>query len=153
MFRTQILMKVLQVNVSSVFKLCTLCYPYLRQSPNRGRIVNITSMAAHLGFSEVVPYCTSKGAVLSMTRGLAVEWAQDGINVNSVAPGWFPSEMSRKVMDEERKQKNTGQNAGALFSVNPRDIGAMVKFLVSDESEYITGQDFAVDGGALSFGY
>ena len=144
--------KVLQVNVSSVFKLCTLCYPYLRQSPHRGRIVNITSMAAHLGFSEVVPYCTSKGAVLSMTRGLAVEWAQDGINVNSVAPGWFPSEMSRKVMDEERKQKILARMPVHCFG-NPRDIGAMVKFLVSDESEYITGQDFAVDGGALAYGY
>ena len=76
----------------------------------------------------------------------------DGINVNSVAPGWFPSEMSRKVMDEERKQKILARMPVHCFG-NPRDIGAMVKFLVSDESEYITGQDFAVDGGALSFGY
>lgn len=141
-----------QVNVNSVFKLSCLCYPYLKQSAGRGRIINITSMAAHLGFSQVVPYCSSKGAVLSMTRGLAVEWAGDNINVNSVAPGWFPSEMSRQVMDEDRKQKILSRMPLHQFG-NPRDIGEMVKFLVSDQSSYITGQDFAVDGGALAFGY
>ncbi|WP_312426505.1 SDR family NAD(P)-dependent oxidoreductase [Lacrimispora sp.] len=141
-----------QVNVNSVFKLSCLCFPYLTQSIHKGRIINITSMAAHLGFSEVVPYCSSKGAVLSMTRGLAVEWAGDRINVNSIAPGWFPSEMSRNVMDEERKQKILSRMPVHQFG-DPRDIGEMAKFLVSDSSEYITGQDFAVDGGALSFGY
>ena len=55
-------------------------------------------------------------------------------------------------MDEERRQKILARMPVHCFG-NPRDIGAMVKFLVSDESEYITGQDFAVDGGALSFGY
>lgn len=141
-----------QVNVNSVFKLSCLCYPYLKQSPKRGRIVNITSMAAHLGFSEVVPYCSSKGAVLSMTKGLSVEWALDGINVNSIAPGWFPSEMSRKVMDEERKQKILSRMPVHKFG-DPRDIGEMAKYLVSDGAEYVTGQDFAVDGGALAFGF
>lgn len=141
-----------QVNVNSVFKLCCLCYPYLKNAPHAGRIVNITSMAAHLGFSEVVPYCSSKGAVLSMTRGLAVEWAQDNILVNSIAPGWFPSEMNRQVMDEERKRKILARMPLHKFG-QPQDIGAMVCFLVSDEASYITGQDFAVDAGALAFGY
>lgn len=141
-----------QVNVNSVFKLSCLCFPYLKQSAHKGRIINITSMAAHLGFSEVVPYCSSKGAVLSMTKGLAVEWAADRVNVNSIAPGWFPSEMSRKVMDEDRKQKILSRMPVHQFG-DPKDIGEMARFLVSDSSEYITGQDFAVDGGALAFGY
>lgn len=141
-----------QVNVNSVFKLSCLCYPYLKKAEKKGRIVNITSMAAHLGFSEVVPYCSSKGAVLAMTRGLAVEWANDNVNVNSIAPGWFPSEMSKKVMDPERKQKILSRMPVHQFG-DTRDIGAMALFLLSDEASYITGQDFAVDGGALAFGY
>lgn len=144
--------KIQQVNVNSVFKLSCLCYPYLKLSAGRGRIVNITSMSAHLGFSEVVPYCTSKGAVLSMTRGLAVEWAQDNINVNSIAPGWFPSEMSQQVMDPERKQKILSRMPVHKFG-DTRDIAKMAEFLVGSSSGYITGQDFAVDGGALAFGY
>lgn len=95
--------QILSVNVTSVFRLCQLCYPYLSKSAHKGRIVNISSMAAHLGFSEVVPYCTSKAAVCGMTRGLPVEWANDNMCVNSIAPGWFPSEMNRQVMTPERK--------------------------------------------------
>ncbi len=141
-----------KVNVNSVFKLSCLCYPYLAKSPHVGRIINITSMAAHLGFSEVVPYCSSKGAVLAMTRGLAVEWANDNITVNSIAPGWFPSEMSMQVMTPERKQKILGRMPLHRFG-DPKDLGAMAQFLLSDSAAYINGQDFSVDGGALAFGF
>lgn len=141
-----------KVNVNSVFKLSTLCYPYLKESKHRGRIINITSMAAHLGFSEVVPYCSSKGAVLGMTRGLAVEWSKDNINVNSIAPGWFPSEMNKEVMDEDRRKKILARMPMHKFG-EPKSIGEMAAYLLSDCGEYITGQDFAVDGGALAFGY
>lgn len=141
-----------QVNVNSVFKLSCLCYPHLKQSVHMGRIINISSMAAHLGFSEVVPYCSSKGAVTGMTRGLAVEWANDNITVNSIAPGWFPSEMTKKVMDDARKAKILARMPVHKFG-DARDIGAMAVFLLSDGAKYITGQDFAVDGGALAFGF
>ena len=140
------------VNVRAVFQLSCLCYPYLKKSPHMGRIINTSSMSAHLGFSEVVPYCTSKGAVLAMTRGLAVEWANDNVMVNSIAPGWFPSEMNKQVMDAERKQKILSRMPVHKFG-DTRDIGAMALFLVSDGAKYITGQDYAVDGGALAFGY
>ena len=140
------------VNVRAVFQLSCLCYPYLKKSPHMGRIINISSMSAHLGFSEVVPYCTSKGAVLAMTKGLAIEWANDNITVNSIAPGWFPSEMNKQVMDAERKQKILSRMPVHKFG-DTRDIGAMALFLVSDGAKYITGQDYAVDGGALAFGY
>ncbi len=141
-----------QVNVNSIFKLSCLCYPYLKESSHMGRIINISSMAAHLGFSEVVPYCTSKGAVIGMTRGLAVEWVNDNITVNSIAPGWFPSELSRKIMDEERRALILSRMPMHKFG-DTKDIGAMACYLLSDSAKYITGQDFAIDGGALAFGF
>lgn len=144
--------RIMETNVTSIFRLCQLCYPWLRQSPHKGRIINISSMAAHLGFSEVVPYCTSKAAVCGMTRGLAVEWANDNICVNSIAPGWFPSEMSRQVMTPERKKAILGRMPVHAFG-DPRDLGEMARFLLEDGARYITGQDFAVDGGALAFGF
>ena len=122
------------VNVRAVFQLSCLCYPYLKKSPHMGRIINISSMSAHLGFSE------------------AVEWANDNVTVNSIAPGWFPSEMNKQVMDAERKQKILSRMPVHKFG-DTRDIGAMALFLVSDGAKYITGQDYAVDGGALAFGY
>ncbi|MDR2390349.1 MAG: SDR family oxidoreductase [Planctomycetota bacterium] len=140
------------LNVKSVFKLSCLCYRRLKASPHVGRIINIASMAAHLGFSEVVPYCSSKGAVLAMTRGLAVEWARDNITVNSISPGWFPSNMTRKVMDGDRRAKILARMPLHAFG-DPADLGSLAAYLVSDAARYITGQDFAVDGGALAFGF
>ena len=144
--------RVHRTNVFSPFHLSVLCYPYLKSSRFTGRIVNISSMAAHLGFSQVVPYCSSKAAVLGLTRGLAVEWANDNVTVNSVAPGWFPSELTKSVMDEDRKAKILARMPVHQFG-DPKDIGAMIQFLLSDSATYITGRDFAVDGGALSFGF
>jgi NAD(P)-dependent dehydrogenase (short-subunit alcohol dehydrogenase family) len=141
-----------RINVNAVFYLSQICYPYLGKSERIGRIVNIASMASHMGFSEVVPYCSTKSAVQGITRGLAIEWANDNLLVNSVSPGWFPSNMNRQVMDEKRKEKILSKIALGRFG-DTRDIGSMVLFLLSDAATYITGQDFAVDGGALSFGY
>lgn len=143
---------ILNVNVKYVFETSVVCYPYLKKSAGKGRIINITSMSAHLGFSEVVPYCTSKGAVLAMTRGLAVEWAQDNICVNSIAPGWFRSKMTAQVVDAAREQKILNRMPLHAYG-DTRDLGAMAAFLVGDGASYITGQDFAVDGGALAYGY
>lgn len=144
--------RILEVNVKSVFKLSTLCYPYLKASAHKGRIVNISSMSAHLGFSEVVPYCTSKAAVCGMTRGLAVEWAEDNICVNSIAPGWFASKMLTDVMDPVRKEKILSRMPVHQFG-DTRDLGALALFLIGDHGSYITGQDYAMDGGALAYGY
>lgn len=143
---------IMQVNVRNVYLMSVLCYPYLKQSVGRGRIINITSMSAHLGFSQVVPYCASKGAVLAMTRGLAVEWAEDNICVNSIAPGWFRSKMNAQVVDPAREAKILGRMPLHAYG-DTHDLGAMACFLCGENAAYITGQDFAVDGGALAYGY
>ena len=144
--------KVHRVNVFAPFRLSVLCFPYLKKSANKGRIINISSMAAHLGFDQVVPYVSSKGAIASLTRGLAVEWAGDNICVNAIAPGWFPSELSRQVMDEQRKQKILNRMPLHKFG-DTRDIGSLVNFLISPAAAYITGSEYPVDGGALAFGF
>jgi len=144
--------RIMDINVKFLFQMSVVCYPYLKKSPTKGRIINITSMSAHLGFSEVVPYCTSKGAVLAMTRGLAVEWAQENITVNSIAPGWFRSKMNEQVVDAAREAKILGRMPLHAYG-DTRDLGAMAHFLCGSGATYITGQDFAVDGGALAYGY
>ncbi len=144
--------RIQKCNVDAVHNCCQLAYPYLKQSPFIGRIVNVTSMAAHLGFEGVAPYCASKAAVLGLTRGLAVEWAQDNILVNSIAPGWFPSNMTRGVMDEDRQAKILARMPLHRFG-NPEELAAAALFLLSTAAQYINGHDLAVDGGALAYGY
>lgn len=144
--------RIMNINVSCVFRMCQICYPYLKMSPYKGRIINISSMSAHLGFTQVVPYCTSKAAVCGMTRGLAVEWADDNICVNSIAPGWFHSKMLDDIMDEERGARILSRMPMHALG-NTEDIGALARLLAGPSGGYITGQDYAVDGGALAYGY
>lgn len=142
---------VMNLNVNAMFNASKLCYRYLKNSKFKGRIINISSMAAHLGFQLVVPYCASKAAVLGLTRGLALDWAQENICVNSIAPGWFPSELGQKVLDPERKQRILNRIPLGYFG-DTDDLAAMCQFLLSSNAKYITGIDYAVDGGALAYG-
>lgn len=144
--------RVLDTNVKCSFLMAQMLYPYLKKSPHKGRIVNISSMSAHLGFSLVVPYCTSKAAVLGLTRGLAIEWANDNITVNSIAPGWFHSKMLDEVMDEKRRGQILNRIPVHDFG-DTKDLGALAAFLIGPNGSYINGQDYAMDGGALAYGY
>ncbi|MBI9104448.1 MAG: SDR family oxidoreductase [Spirochaetales bacterium] len=141
-----------KVNIDALFFASQCAYPYLKNAEDAGRIVNITSMAAYMGFAEVVPYCATKSGAAGITRGLASEWASENILVNSVSPGWFQSEMNRQVVDPEREKKILSKIALGKYG-RMEDIANMVLFLVSSASAYITGQDFSVDGGARAFGF
>lgn len=145
--------KIHAINVDTPFFMAQYCFPYLKESRHIGRVVSISSMAAHLGFEEVVPYCSTKAAVAGMTRGLAVEWAKDNVLVNSVAPGWIQTNMTQTVADPERQAKIVGRMPLHRYGHPRNELGVMVWFLVSDAARYITGQDLAVDGGALSYGF
>lgn len=143
---------VMKTNVYAPYHLSCIAFPYLSKSPSVGRIINIASMSSYFGFELVAPYCVSKGAIASLSRALAVEWANDNITVNNIVPGWFPSELNRKVMDPERQQKILNRMPLHRYG-DPRDIGAVINFLLSPSATYITGCDYPVDGGAIAFGY
>ena len=146
--------RILDINLSVAYDLSRICYPHLSQSPHIGRIVNISSMGAHMGFTGVTPYCMSKSGVLGLTRGLATEWAHDNILVNSVAPGWVLTDLNADMFRENPDRRKSAQNRIALERFGtPTDIAHMVLFLLGQGSSYLTGQDFAVDGGALGYGY
>lgn len=144
--------RILSINVKAAFSMSQILYPYLKKSPGKGRILNISSMSAHLGFSLVVPYSISKAAVLGLTRGLAIEWANDNICVNSIAPGWFHSKLTETIVDPVRQEKILNRIPLHAFG-STEDLGAMAVFLLGENARYITGQDYALDGGALAYGY
>lgn len=144
--------RIQDVNVVAAAELARCAHRYLKKSRYPGRVLFVSSMAAHLGFSEVVPYCASKAALLGLMRGLTVEWAGDGILVNSIAPGWFPTAMTAQVMDARRRAKILARMPLHRFGQAEELAGAAI-FLLSPAASYITGQDLAVDGGALAFGY
>ena len=114
----------------------------------KGSIINISSVAG-LGGMRGVPtaYQTTKGAVATLTQSLSANWADRGVRVNAIAPGFIDTEMTR-VLDEEVRQKLIEQIPLARLGL-PEDVARCVNFLVSDRSSYITGQVINLNGGML----
>lgn len=99
---------IININLKTPFMISRLCYPYLKESPYIGRIITISSMASYMGFNGVLPYDMTKSGVMGLTRGLAEEWKNDNILVNSVSPGWvltkMNEEMFAKIQTEKKRQ-------------------------------------------------
>lgn len=146
--------KILEINLKTPYMLSRVCYPYLKKSRYIGRIVTISSMAAYMGFTGVLPYDMTKSGVLGLTRGLAEEWKNDNILVNSVAPGWFLTKLNESMFEQNPDRKAAALSKPMLPKFGrPEEIGYMMLFLLSGASTYLTGQDFPVDGGATSHGF
>jgi NAD(P)-dependent dehydrogenase (short-subunit alcohol dehydrogenase family) len=141
--------KVMNLNVRSMF-LLSQAVGKLSMIPRRyGRIVNISSIAGlggnAPGTMQTLAYNTSKGAVVNFTRALAAEWGQYGITVNSIAPGFFPSKMTKGIisaMGEELAREAPLNRLG-----DDEDLKGAVVLFASDAGKHITGQILAVDGG------
>jgi gluconate 5-dehydrogenase len=140
--------KVLDVNLTGLF-LCAQAAGRAMITAGRGKIVNIASVAAFGGappeLMNAIAYNTSKGGVVAFTRDLAVKWARHGINVNALAPGWFPTEMSRLVL--ERSGEAFLERIPLRRFGEPADLKGALLFLASDASNFVTGQTLVVDGG------
>ena len=142
------LINLMQVNFFSMF---SLARDIARQMIPRGggRIVNTGSISGQGGGSKQVAYCASKAAVEAMTRSLAVEWARYSINVNTVAPGYISTDMSKPVLSNEPLLKKLQRLIPAQRFGNPEEVAYLVAFLCSQESSYLTGHIYYVDGGVL----
>ena len=122
----------------------------------RGSIINIASVSAHLPLSRVVAYSAAKAAVLSLTKFLAREWAEKGVRVNSITPGFFPAEQNRKLLFDDdgtptaRTRAIWGHTPMNRFGESHELVGAAVFLASHAASSFITGTDICVDGGYLS---
>jgi NAD(P)-dependent dehydrogenase (short-subunit alcohol dehydrogenase family) len=140
---------VMKVNVRGVFLMAQSVGRRMIERGEGGSIINISSVAAFTGgrpgAMQAVGYAASKGAVISMSRDLAGSWAQYGIRVNCIAPGWFPTRMSKGVIEKAGDRLLAGiplQRYG-----EEEDIQGAVVYLASPASAFVTGQTILVDGG------
>lgn len=122
----------------------------------KGSIINIASVTAHLPLSRVVSYSAAKAAVLSLSLFLAREWAQKGVRVNTITPGFFPAEQNRKLLFNDdgsptaRTKTILGHTPMNRFGESRELIGAAVFLASAKASGFVTGSDIRVDGGYLS---
>jgi gluconate 5-dehydrogenase len=139
--------KVIETNLTGTF-LCAQAVGKVMIKRGRGKIINIASVAGLGGAPPTLPaigYHASKGGVISFTKDLACKWAMHNIQVNAIAPGWFPTHMSNKVLDHNR-DFFLSQIPLRRFG-NEHDLKGSAVFLASDASDYVTGHVLVVDGG------
>ena len=138
--------RVQRVNVDAAFVCAQAVLPAMRAA-GTGRIVNLSSITFFGGLARLAPYVTSKGALVGLTRALARECGPDGITVNAVAPGAFPTAAEEIHPDREGYAAYVlGQQAVKRRGV-PADVASAVLFFSAPESSFITGQLLCVDGG------
>lgn len=141
----------IDTNLNGAMRACQSFYLPLKES-GRGRVINVTSLGSFLAFHEVAAYCAAKSGLLSLTRSLACEWARDGISVNAIAPGVFPTELNSEfVLDTPRGQEILMRTPMRRFGV-PEELVGVAVLLASDAASFLTGQCIAVDGGYLASG-
>jgi NAD(P)-dependent dehydrogenase (short-subunit alcohol dehydrogenase family) len=144
--------KVIDVNLTGAFLFAQSVGRVLIEQGEGGKIVNVASVAAFRGAPQeamnAIPYNASKGGIVGLTIDLAVKWAPHGVNVNAIAPGWFPSDMSASTLEA------SGRLLLARIPLRryggPDDLKGAIVFLASAASDYVTGTTVVVDGGQMA---
>lgn len=146
--------RVMNLNVRSVFLFCQYVAKHSMIPRRRGSIINLASIKGLMGnadHDDIVAYNASKAAVINLTRALAGEWGEYGVNVNSIAPGWFPSKMTRGMI-AQRGEDRMASRAPLRRLGDDEDLKGAVLLFASSAGKHITGQVLAVDGGVSAVG-
>lgn len=147
--------KVYQVNVKGVYNCAYAAVPHMKKQQS-SVIINMASIASSVGIPDRFAYSMSKGAVLTMTYSLAKDYVNDGIRCNSVAPGrvhtpFVDSYLEKNYPDNKEEMFETLSKTQPIGRMGkPEEIGALVKYLCSDEATFITGTNFPIDGGFVT---
>ena len=141
---------VMDVNLRGTFLCCQAVARVMLEQGDGGKTVNVASLLSALGGPLVPAYSARKGGVLSLTRALAVEWAQYGITVNAIGPGYFRTEMTEALQKDEARSRAIVNRTLLKRWGEPEELTGAVLFLVSPASDYVTGQVGDVDGGRVA---
>jgi 2-deoxy-D-gluconate 3-dehydrogenase len=139
---------VIDVNLKGTMLASQVVIPYM-QKQNSGKIINIASLSSVLGFKDMAAYAASKGAVSQLTKVLAVEFAENGINVNAIGPGYFSTKMTAPVFEDEQKNEWMMMRTPMKRTGEDMDLKGAAVFLASEASRFMTGQTMYIDGGWL----
>lgn len=141
-------MRIIQVNLASVFELCKLAGGIMLKQGN-GKIINVASMLSFFGGQNVPAYAASKGGIKQLTLALSNEWASRGISVNAIAPGYMNTDMNTALINDSSRFSEILKRIPAGRWGEPEDMKGITVFLASKASDYLSGAIIPVDGGYL----
>ena len=138
---------VMDTNLTGAFLCSQAAYPHMVRAGG-GKIINIGSMMSVFASSYAAPYSASKGGIVQMAKSLAIAWAKDNIQVNTILPGWIDTDLTRAAREQvPGLHENVLARTPAKRWGNPEDFAGIAVFLASPASNFITGAAIAVDGG------
>ncbi|MEW6457319.1 MAG: glucose 1-dehydrogenase [Acidobacteriota bacterium] len=142
--------RLIGVNLKGVFLCCRAAIPVMKQKGG-GVIINVASELGLVGGSEIAAYCASKGGVVQLTKAMAIDHAVEGIRVNCVCPGPVSTPLLESIIQSstnpEEERRNIVEKTLLKRLAKPQEIAAVIAFLASDDSSYMTGSIVTVDGG------
>ena len=142
--------KVLDINLTAVFFLCQQAARQFIKQGGGGKIINIGSMTSYQGGYKVIPYTASKAAIRNITMHMCNEWAQYGIHINAIAPGYIETALTAPMRSEPARMAETEPRIPMKRWGKPEDLAGAAVFLASEASDYVNGFTIAVDGGFLA---
>jgi len=143
--------EIVDTNLTGTLRACQVFGRHMIER-GYGRIINIASIASFVALQEVAAYSASKAAVASLTKSLAIEWAPLGVCVNAIAPGVFPTELNRTLLDETERGREFLLRTPMKRFGNVEELAGAAIFLASESASFITGEVLVIDGGLLASG-
>ena len=141
--------RIVEVNLVAPFAIARLAARSMIETGRGGTIVNVASILGMVGVGQIpqASYTAAKGGLVNLTRELAAQWARKGVRVNTLAPGWFPSEMTADMFSDESSLRWLKSKAPMGRPGETHELDGALLFLASDASSYVTGAVLPVDGG------